>query len=309
MGKQKNERRVFDMAKQDVLFLKNLKLIAHSDRPDFVLEDSNGRRIGLEHFKADTFTKQNKNNSSFSSGNAIIENRINNLSKEYRNSMVNDVLDDVIAQNETKDLSNLIKDRINMQSQYRYEDFINNLHFVIHGMNGRKGHIAKSKQYPNRESFYKMGFLIEVPVPRFQYYFKVKHKEQFYMAYSYQRVRGLPITNEIWKELDVFNDVDFVIIETYESQNAEEHFGQYFDKTTQKPHIYPAFSFGHTGEVCDNVKIDFGNNITNITIDMQKNTLGYNIPISTTMLRAERRKQDRRSRKHFDKATRKFRSG
>ena len=50
---RQEERKVFDMAKQDVPFLKNLELVKHDDRPDFILKDKNGRIIGLEHFRAD----------------------------------------------------------------------------------------------------------------------------------------------------------------------------------------------------------------------------------------------------------------
>ena len=56
--KQKEERKVFDMAKQDILFLKDLELVTHDDKPDFVLKDKIGRKIGLEHFRADVYRVQ-----------------------------------------------------------------------------------------------------------------------------------------------------------------------------------------------------------------------------------------------------------
>ena len=49
------ERQVFDMAKQDIPFLKDLELVKHDDRPDFILKDKDGRLIGLEHFRADVY--------------------------------------------------------------------------------------------------------------------------------------------------------------------------------------------------------------------------------------------------------------
>lgn len=36
---KREERQVFDMAKQDIPFLKDLELVKHDDRPDFVLKD------------------------------------------------------------------------------------------------------------------------------------------------------------------------------------------------------------------------------------------------------------------------------
>lgn len=57
------ERQVFDMAKQDIPFLKGLELVKHNDRPDFILKDKDGRLIGLEHFRADVYQVQDKDSS------------------------------------------------------------------------------------------------------------------------------------------------------------------------------------------------------------------------------------------------------
>jgi hypothetical protein len=135
---KREERQVFDMAKQDIPFLKDLELVKHDDRPDFVLKDKNGRIIGLEHFRAD----------------------------------------------------------------------------VYHG--------------------------------------------------------------------------------------------QYFDKSTPKPKIYPAFSFGLTNITSMDTYAEHREGKINILFNMQANQPKYDVSATKTMLKNERRKLDREERKHFDKVTKDF---
>lgn len=129
-------------------------------------------------------------------------------------------------------------------------------------------------------------------------------------GYSYQRIAGLPITNEIWRELDIFDDIDFVIIETYNSKNTSkklaEHHGQYFDKSTPKPKIYPAFSFGLTNITSMDTYAEHREGKINILFNMQANQPKYDVSATKTMLKNERRKLDREERKHFDKVTKDF---
>lgn len=270
------EQRVFDMAKKDVLFLKQCELVRHDDRPDFVLKDRCGLKIGLEHFTADVYRVQDKNSSHISAGHNVLAKLNHEIYQKYHSV---DKWNNEDINNASIDLSKGIKASLVMQSGYEYDAFLDNLHVGIHGKPLKvKGHIQKSKNYPNRKSYDLMGFLIGVPVPAFQYYFEtvdsrqmscdvssnpllyllrlashgVNAKPRRYHKHA-QRIKGLPITNEIWKELDIFNDIDFVIIETYNANCLQEHYGQYFDKNEPKPHIYPAFSFGLTDSICTDV--------------------------------------------------------
>ena len=126
-------------------------------------------------------------------------------------------------------------------------------------------------------------------------------------AYSHQKINGIPITNEIWNEINIFDDIDFVIIETYDAKCPQEHHGQYFDKTTPKPQIYPAFSFGFTDIISTDVQIEHKDGQVNTVFNLQTNRSKYDVFMTNTMLKTERRKQNRKTRKHFDKATKKFR--
>ena len=120
----------------------------------------------------------------------------------------------------------------------------------------------------------------------------------------YQKINGIPITNEIWNEINIFEDIDFVIIETH---NGQKHYGQYFDKTTSKPQIYPAFSFGLTDITSTDVQLEYKDGKVNVVFRLQTNRSKFDVVPTRTMLKAERRKQNRKTRKRFDKATKTFR--
>ena len=228
--KQQEERHIFDMARQDVPFLKHLELVSYDDRPDFVLRDEKGRKIGLEHFRADIYRVQDENSSHISGGHTVLNKSKNEVYQKYHPVAVNNTWTDEFAVNASNKVVGLIKDSLDMQSHYKYESFLDNLHVSIHGRLPKvKGHIRKSKDYPNRESYDLMGFLIEIPVPSFHYHFETigsqqisqmksllcplnlqgfgKMPKRYNEAYSYQKINGLPITNEIWEELDIFNNL------------------------------------------------------------------------------------------------------
>lgn len=323
MSKQE-EQKVFDMAKQDVPFLKNLELITHDDRPDFVLKDKCGCKIGLEHFRADVYRVQDKNSSHISGGHTILNNSFNEVYQKYHPIEANNEWNDKLKENSLNEFFNdIIKNSFNMRSNYTYEDFLNNIHVTIHGRPSKvKGHVLKSKYYPDRKSFDLMGFLIEIPVPLFHYYFETidsqqKSKSKLYPldsqehsensreyneGYSYQKINGLPITNEIWKEINIFEDIDFIIIETYEENCPQKHYGQFFDKNTAKPRIYPAFSFGFTNITFNPVQTNQKDGKIIATFPFQANCLKDKPKITKTKLKAERRKQSRKTRKNFDEA-------
>lgn len=320
MSKQE-EKWLLDIAKQDVTFLKHLELISHDDRPDFILKDKQNRKIGLEHFRADVYRIQDENSIHISGGNTILNKSKNEIYKKYHTITVNNAwTDDLIKNASNEFFGRFIKDSLIMRSNYEYEAFLDNLHVTIHGkLQNVKGHIQKSRNYPNRESYDLMGFLIEIPVPSFRYYFETfdsrqisKTKEfnkisrQYNKGFSYQKINGLPITNEIWKELDVFENINFIIIETYNVNNPQEHYGQYFDKNTPKPLIYPAFSFGYTDILLSDVQTEYKNSKVNVTINFQTRQSKCNIVMTKTRLKAERRKQSRKMRKYFDKAMKQF---
>lgn len=333
---RQEERKVFDMAKQDVPFLKNLELVKHDDRPDFILKDKNGRIIGLEHFRADVYRVVDESNSHISGGHTILDKSKNEVFQKYHSLSVYNTWTDQLSKNATNDVLKIANDSLKMQSNYKYEDFLDNLRVGIRGRLPKvKGHVQKSQNYPNRENYDLMGFLIEIPVPSFQYYFETassqrisrakslvcryplatdilnprKIQRQYNNGYSYQRITGLPMTNEIWKELDVFEDIDFIIIETYNlknsSANLAEHYGQYFDKNTPKPKMYPAFSFGLTNISSTNVQAEHREGEIDILFNMQANWSKYEVSVTKTMLKNEKRKLDRKSRKHFDKIMKK----
>lgn len=328
MGKQE-EQRIFDMAKQDILFLRCLKLIAHDDRPDFVLTDEYGRKIGLEHFRADVYRVQDENSSHISSGHTILNKFKNEIYQKYHPVAVNNTWTDELVENASDEFVGFIKDSLDMQSNYKYESFLDNLHVSIHGrLPEVNGHIRKSKNYPDRESYDLMGFLIEIPVPSFRYHFETIGSQQisriksllcplnlrgfgdmprrYNEAYSFQKINGLPITNEIWRELDIFENIDFIIIETYDAKCPQEHYGQFFDKNTSKPRIYPAFSFGFTDIVSTDVQIKHKDGKSNAMFHSQTNRPKYDVVVTKTTLKNERRKQSRKTRKHFDEATKDF---
>lgn len=337
MSKQE-ERQVFDMAKQDIPFLKDLELVKHDDRPDFVLKDKNGRIIGLEHFRADVYRMVDESNSHVSGGHTVLDKSKNEVFQKYHSFSVDNTWTDQLLENATNDALEIANDSLNMQRNYKYEDFLDNLRVGIHGRLPKvKGHIQKSQNYPNRANYDLMGFLIEVPIPSFQYYFETTSSQkisqakslvcryplatdiqnfreilrQYNNGYSYQRIAGLPITNEIWRELDIFDDIDFVIIETYNSKNTSkklaEHHGQYFDKSTPRPKIYPAFSFGLTNITSTDAHAEHREGKTNILFNMQVNQSKYDVSATQTILKNKRRKLDRKARKHFDKTMKDFR--
>lgn len=155
MDKQEEEQRVFDMAKQDVPFLQNLKLITHDDRPDFILKDKDGHKIGLEHFRADVYRVQDKNSSHISGGHTILNDSKDRIFQKYHPFAVNDSWTDEIFENAVNELYNeLIKGSLDMRSNYVYEAFLDNLRVGIHGRQPKpKGHIEKSKNYPDRGSY------------------------------------------------------------------------------------------------------------------------------------------------------------
>ena len=332
MGKQEEEQRVFDMAKQDIPFLRNLELVTHDDRPDFILKDINDRKIGLEHFRADVYRVQDENSFHISGGHTILNDSKDEIFQKYHTFAVNNSWTDEISENAINELYiKLIKGSLDMRSNYVYEAFLDNLHVGIHGRRHKpKGHIEKSKNYPGRKSYDLMGFLIEIPVPSFMYYFETIGSQQisrsksllcplnlqglneiprrYNGAYSYQKINGIPITNEIWNEINIFDDIDFVIIETYDAKYPQEHHGQYFDKTTSKPQIYPAFSFGFTNIISTDVQIEHKAGKVNAVFNLHTNQSKFGVGMTRTRLKAERRKQNRKTRKHFDKAAKKFRS-
>ena len=328
MNKQE-ERYVFDMAKQDVQFLKHLELVAHNDRPDFILKDERGRKIGLEHFRADVYRVQDKNSSHVSGGHTILNKSKDEIYQRYHPIAVDNIWTDELTENAADGLIGLIKGSLDMQSNYKYESFLDNLHVSIHGRPPKvNGHIQKSKNYPDRKSYDLMGFLIEIPIPSFHYCFETigsqqisqaksllcplnlpgfrKTQKRYNEAYSYQRINGLPITNAIWRELNIFKDIDFIIIETYSTKYPQEHHGQYFDKNTPKPRIYPAFSFGFTDIVSTDVQIEHKDDKINVMFHSQTSRLRNDIVITKTMQKAERQKQNRKTRRYFDKATKAF---
>ena len=331
MDKQEEEQRVFDMAKQDISFLRNLELVTHDDRPDFILKDKNGCKIGLEHFRADVYRVQDENNSHISGGHTILNDSKDEIFQKYHPFAVNNLWTDEIFEDAINELHNkLIKDSLDMRSNYVYEAFLDNLRVDIHGRQHKpKGHIEKSKNYPDRDSYDLVGFLIDIPVPSFMYYFetigslqmsRIKSSlcplnlqglkeipRRYNEVYSYQKINGIPITNEIWNEINIFDDIDFVIIETYDAKYPQEHHGQYFDKVTPKPQIYPAFSFGFTDIISTDVQIEHKDGQVNTVFNSQTNRSKYDVVMTNTMLKDERRKQNRKTRKHFDKATKKFR--
>ena len=328
--KQQEEQHVFDMAKRDVPFLQHLELVSHDDRPDFVLRDEKGRKIGLEHFRADVYRVQDENSSHVSGGHTILNKSKDDIYQKYHLVAVNNTWTDELIKNASDGFVGILKDSFDMQSKYKYESFLDNLHVGIHGRLPKvNGHIQKSQKYPDRESYDLMGFLIDIPVPSFHYHFETIGSQQisriksllcplnlqgfgdiprrYNEAYSFQKINGFPITNEIWKELDIFENIDFIIIETYDAKQPQEHHGQYFDKNTPKPHIYPAFSFGFTDIVSTNAQIEHKNGKSSAVFHSQTNRSKYDVAITTTTLKAERRKQSRKTRKHFDEVTKKFR--
>lgn len=314
------EQRVFNMAKQDIPFLKHLELVAHDDRPDFVLKDKDDHKIGLEHFRADVYRVQDKNSPHISGGHTILNDSKDKLFQKYHTYEVNDTWTDEDTEQCANELFEHIADSLDMQSKYTYDAFIDNLRVGIHGRPPKvKGHVQKSKNYQDRESYDLMGFLIEVPVPSFEFYFETNLSQKisqiqsllrrypiqrrFNASHSRQKINGLPITNEIWNELDIFEDIDFIIIETYDEKYPAEHHGQYFTKDTLKPKIYPAFSFGFTDIVSTDVQIEHKDNNINALFTSYTNQHGYDVSsITKTTLKSERRKYNRKSRKHFDKA-------
>lgn len=330
MDKKEEEQRAFDMAKQDVPFLKSLELVAHSERPDFVLKDKCGRKIGLEHFRADVYRVQDENSRHVSGGHTILNKNKDDVYQKYHPFVISNTWTDELTENAANDSFGLVKSCIEMQSNYTYEAFLDNLHVGLYGKapNGN-GHIQKSKKYPERDSYDLMGFLIEIPVPAFQYYFETMGSQQiswlrialypfalpenyktprrYNDAYSYQKINGLPITNEIWREINVFEDIDFIIIETYDSTHPQEHHGKYFDKNTPKPRMYPAFSFGFTDITSTDVQINHKDGKSDAIFTSQTNRTKDDVVITKTTLKNERRKQNRKTRKHFDNATKKFR--
>lgn len=322
---REEEQRVFNMAKQDIPFLKHLELVTHDDRPDFVLKDKDGHKIGLEHFRADVYRVQDENSPHISGGHTILNDYKDEIFRKYHPFAVNNSWTDEIFENATNELCNrLIKGSLDMQSNYVYEAFLDNLHVGIHGRQHKpKGHIEKSKNYPNRESYDLMGFLIEIPIPSFEFYFEtylsqkisqiqsLLHRypiqRRFNGTHSRQKINGLPITNEIWNELDIFEDIDFIIIETYDEKYPIEHHGQYFTKYTPKPRIYPAFSFGFTDIVSTDVQIEYKDDSINALFTSHTNQHEYDVSsITKTTLKAERRKYNRKSRKHFDRNVKRF---
>ena len=85
---KREERQVFDMAKQDIPFLKDLELVKHDDRPDFVLKDKNGRIIGLEHFRADVYRVVNESNFHVSGGHTVLDKSKNEVFQKYHSFSV-----------------------------------------------------------------------------------------------------------------------------------------------------------------------------------------------------------------------------
>lgn len=331
--KQKEERKAFDMAKQDILFLKDLELITHDDKPDFVLKDKIGRKIGLEHFRADVYRVKDENSSHISGGHTVLNDSKDALFQKYNPIAISDAwTNDILKQSADDLFGGHMRKILEMQSHYTYEAFLDNLRVGIHGRPPKvKGHVQKSKNYSDRESYDLMGFLIEIPVPSFHYHFETNGSQEvskFYSwlyrpplnlqgcekipkryneGYSYQQINGLPITSEIWAELNIFDDIDFIIIETHDSSYPEKHYGQYFTKDTPKPIIYPAFSFDFTDVLSTDVQVDHKDGKINALFTSHTNRSKYDIAVTKTTLKAERRKQDRKSRKHFDEVTRKFR--
>lgn len=300
MNKQEEEQRVFDMAKQDVPLLRHLELVKHDDRPDFILKDKNGRKIGLEHFRADIYRVQDKNSSHISGGHTILNNDKNTIFQKYNPIAVNNSWTDKNIENASNELFSVVKKSLDMRKNYKYEEFLDNLRVGIHGKQSKpKGHIQKSKNYPDRKTYDLMGFLIEIPIPSFEYCFKTK-------GYFYQKINGLPITNEIWNEINIFDDIDFIIIETYNEKNPQEHHGQYFDKNTPKPTIYPSFSLGFTEVSTFNIQTEYKDGKIHAKLDYKINYPKPYDVITKTWLKTERRKQNRKTRKHFDKATKNF---
>ena len=106
--------------------------------------------------------------------------------------------------------------------------------------------------------------------------------------------------------MDIFENIDFIIIETYEANCPQKHHGQYFDRNTPKPHIYPAFSFGFTDIVFTDVQIEHKDGKNNAMFYSQTNRPKCDVVITKTMRKAERRKQSRKNRKHFDEVTKGF---
>lgn len=102
--KQKEERKAFDMAKQDIPFLKNLALVTHDDKPDFILKDKVGRKIGLEHFRADVYRVQDENSSHISGGHTILNDSKDELFQKYHPIAVSDAWTDNILKQSAADL-------------------------------------------------------------------------------------------------------------------------------------------------------------------------------------------------------------
>lgn len=174
------EEQIFNMAKQDIPFLKNLKLDKHVDRPDFVLKDDYGHKIGLEHFRADVYRVQDANSSHISGGHTILNKVQDEIYRQYHLTVVNNEWNNEIMKNASNEIYNkAIKNALIMRSNYKYEEFIDNIHVGIHGNPPKiNGHIQKSKNYPDRESYDLMGFLIEIPVPSFRYCFETTKSQK-----------------------------------------------------------------------------------------------------------------------------------
>lgn len=325
--KKEEELAVFELACQDVPWLSNLKLVRHDDRPDFVLANAEGDIVGLEHFRADTYrTIDPIQPTHVVGGHTVLKDKADVLMAEYQLLALSNNWTAEINLAAEHGLMDLVKTNIELQAAYTYEEFLDNLHVTIHGRIPKpKGHVQKSQAYPDRGKYAAMGFLIGVPVPSFDYHFESSKSqalsqaknvlqsspfqcgdlskiERRYNDCSSQRINGLPITKEIWAELNVFDVIDFVIIETYCSRVPYQHYAQYFDKDTQISTLYPAFSFGMTDVKQVEIEQQNVQGKRGYVWKLGTNRGKYDVVFTKTQRKKERRKYTRGSRKHFDTA-------
>lgn len=220
---KKEELQCWENVKNEYPIYRKYKNISNDnqERPDLLFEYK-GKTIGIEHFLVDLVTTP------YYKG-KIPQSRRNAKEEKQLLDIWQTRLDDQdFAEMVLPDTENCINNEIKRYSLFNYQEFVNEFRRIF------ESHLSKIKDYEKTD---KIGFLIEVPVPLFEWMVKDRigkwHK---------QNIRGLPITEEIWHIINRFDDIDFVTVQLVINHNiTKKHCSILFDKYHQPKHLFESF--------------------------------------------------------------------
>lgn len=196
------------------------------ERPDFILINECGDKIGIEHFLIDTLTKREKAKS------RIIEADKRKLYEKYKDGKYEQNKDGA-----AKELFDVSFEIFQGMMTFEFHEFAKEFLRIV------DKHVKNIDEYKKGNRFSRFGFLCEVRVPTCDYGWWVSTQN---VAMHYQVIKGLPMTPVIWQKISkllVSEMIDFFIVVTIPVVHEEIATVKIYTRQTQQPKLYSEFHF------------------------------------------------------------------